>query len=221
MEADRTTMRVEWATAVRRALRARLAGGGREGGFTLVEMLVASMMTVVVLGAIGSLVISAMRAQPQISKRSQNISEARWVLERLTREIRQGVVVDKASGSSVSFQTYVRRTVCGGTEVPASTAPAIKCEVTYTCTTTSCTRTEAAPGVFTGTATTIFSDINSSEVFCYVPSTNANPSTCGPPTAKPREATYVGVTLRIPNPSGGSGLTISDGASLSNAILTN
>lgn len=204
---------------MRRVLGRRLAGGGREGGFTLVEMLVASTMTVVVLGAIGSMLISAMRDQPQISKRSQNISEARWVLERLTREIRQGVVVNKASGSSVSFQTYVRRTSCGGSGVPASTAPAIKCEVTYACTTTSCTRTEAAPGVYTGTARTVFSDIDSSEVFCYVPSSGEHPSSCGPAPAKAGEATYIGVTLRIPNPNGGSGLTISDGASLSNAIL--
>ncbi len=158
-------MRLERATSMRRALGARLGGSGGEAGFTLVEMLVAPMMTVVLLGVIGSLVISAMRDQPQISKRSQDISEARWVLERLTREIRQGAVVDRASASSVSFKTYVRHASCGSSEPLAEGSPAIKCEVTYTCTTTSCTRVEAAPGVFTGTARTIFSGINSSEVF--------------------------------------------------------
>lgn len=215
-------MRMEWATVVRGALRARFGGGPHEAGFTLVEMLVASMMSVVLLGAVGSLVISAMRDQPQISKRAQEISEARWVLERLTREIRQGAVVDRASASSVSFKTYVRHSSCGGTGTLGEGSPAIKCEVTYTCTTTSCTRTEAAPGVFTGTAVPIFSGINSSEVFCYVPSTNANPATCGPPKTKVGETTYVGVTLRMPNPGNQpGGLTASDGASLSNAILTN
>jgi type II secretory pathway pseudopilin PulG len=209
---------------MRRALGRRLAWGRGEAGFTLIELLVASTMTVVVMGAIGSLVISAMREQPKISKGANDISTARWVLERLTREIRQGVVVNRASGSSVSFQTYVRRTSCGGTGTPASTTPAIKCEVTYTCTTTSCTRTEAAPGVYTGTATTIFNGIDRSEVFCYVPSTNADPTTCGPPTAKPGETTYVGVTVHLPsptNPSSGGGITISDGADLRNATLTN
>lgn len=215
-------MLLKRATVARRALRARLGGGGQEAGLTLVEMLVASMMSVVLLGAIGSLVISAMRDQPQISKRAQEISEARWVLERLTREIRQGAVVDKASASSVSFKTYVRHASCGGTGTLAEGTPAIKCEVTYSCTTTSCTRTEAAPGVFTGTATPIFSGIDSSEVFCYVPSTDANPSTCGPPRTKVGETTYVGVTLRMPNPGNQpGGLTASDGASLTNAVLTN
>lgn len=192
---------------MRRGLGRRLAGYGREAGMTLVELLVASTMGVVVLGALGSLVIGAMREQPQISERSNNISTARWVLERLTREIRNGVKVDNATASSVSFQTYVRHTTCGGTTPLAGTTPSIKCEVTYTCTTTSCSRIEAAPGAYTGTATTIFSGINSNEVFSYTPSTG---------TPK----TYVRITLRIPNPSGPSALTVSDGASLRNAILT-
>jgi prepilin-type N-terminal cleavage/methylation domain-containing protein len=185
----------------------RLAAGRGEAGFTLIELLVASAMGVVVLGAVGSLVISAMRDQPQISERAQNISTARWVLERLTREIRNGVKVDNATAPSVSFQTYVRHTTCGGTTPLASTLPSIKCEVTYTCTTTSCSRIEADPGTYTGTETTIFEGINSNDVFSFSPSAAA--------------ATYIGVTLRMPNPSGSSDLTVSDGASLRNATLAN
>ncbi len=191
-----------------RALNARLAGCRREGGFTLIELLVASTMGVVVLGAVGSLVVSAMKTQPQISERAQTVSTARWVLERLTREIRNGVKVDKATASSVSFETYVRRSTCGGSGMLASTSAAIKCEVTYTCsaTTTKCTRIEAAPGVYTGTPRTIFEGIGSSSVFSYVP--NA------------AEATYIKVTLTMPNPRGPGALTVSDGASLRNATLT-
>jgi type II secretory pathway pseudopilin PulG len=208
------------AGAVRRALGGRPAASRGEAGFTLIELLVASTMSIVVIGAVSSMLISALKNQPQISKRAENISEARWVLERLTREIRSGAVVDQASASSVSFRTFLRRTTCGGTGTPAESAPAIKCEVTYACTTTSCTRTEAAPGFYTGTATTIFSGIDRSEVFCYVPSSGASPSTCGPPPAKAGEATYIGATLHIPNPKGG-GLTVSDGADLRNATLAN
>lgn len=212
---------------MRRALGGRPAGSRGEAGFTLIEMLVASTMSVVVVGAASLMLISAVKDQPKISKRAQNISSARWVLERLTREIRNGTVVNRASGSSVSFQTYVRHAAaggvatCGGTEQLASTLPAIKCEVTYTCTTTSCTRTEAAPEIYTGTATTIFSGIDRSEAFCYVPSSNPDPTICGPPPAPVGKATYIGVTLHIPNPSGGSGLTVSDGADLRNATLAN
>jgi type II secretory pathway pseudopilin PulG len=205
---------------MRRALDRRLAWNHGEAGFTLIELLVATTMSIVVVGAATSMLITAMKDQPELSKRAQNISTARWVLERLTREIREGVVIDRATGSSVSFQTYVRRTSCGGTGTPPSTAPAIKCEVTYTCTTTSCTRTEAGPGVYTGTATTIFSGIDRSEVFCYVPSASENPATCGSAPANPHAATYIGVTLHIPNQSGGEGLNVSDGASLRNATLT-
>jgi hypothetical protein len=128
------------------------------------------------------------------------------VLERLTREIRNGVKVDQATASTVSFQTYVRHSTCGGTGTLASTSPSIKCEVTYTCTTTSCSRIEAAPGVYTGTAKTIFEGIGSSDVFSYSPSA--------------AEATNITITLLMPNPSGPAALTISDGASLRNATLT-
>jgi len=186
---------------------------------TLVELLVASAMSVILVGAVGSMLISAVRSQPQLSKKAQNVSSARWVLERLTREIRNGIRVDQATTSKVSFLTYVRRTSCGGS-VPPSSSPAIKCEVTYECTTTSCSRRETNDGVLIGgTPTTIFSGINSSSVFCYVPSTNPDPMVCGSASATP--STYIGVTLRIPNPSGPSSLSVSDGASLRNATLSN
>lgn len=193
---------------MRRALRKRLAASGGEAGFTLVELLVASAMGVVLLGAVGSLVTSAMRTQPEISKRANNISSARWVLERLTREVRNGIAVDpeRATASEVSLRTYVRRTSCGGAGTPPESSQAIECQVTYTCTTTKCSRIEAAPGVYSGTETTIFEGIGNSNVFSYSPSAE--------------DATFIGVTLHIPNPSGGGGLTVSDGASLRNATLT-
>jgi prepilin-type N-terminal cleavage/methylation domain-containing protein len=192
---------------------------GGEEGFTLPELLIASMMGVILLAVAGSLVVSAMKSQPRLTKRANNISEARWVMERLTRELRNGVVVDKASPSSVSFRTYVRRTSCGSSATLASSSPAVKCEVTYTCTTTSCSRMETAPEVFTGgTATKIFSGIDSSNVFCYVPSAEEDELTCGTAPEDLSEVTYVGITLHIPNESG-PGLTVSDGASLRNAVL--
>jgi type II secretory pathway pseudopilin PulG len=202
-------------------LRQRIDPRDREAGITLIELLVATTMSIVVVGAATSMLITAVKDQPDLSKQSQNISTARWILERLTREIRNGVVVDSASSSSVSFQTYVRHTTCGGTTPLSAGSPAIKCEVTYSCTVASCSRTEAAPGIFTGTPKTIFSGIDRSEVFCYVPSSNTNPSTCGPPKANVAETTYIGATLHMPSPKGRTGITAHDGASLSNAILTN
>lgn len=180
-----------------------------DSGFTLIELLVSMTMGVVVLGAVGSLVVSAMKDQPRISERAQDITTARWVLERFTRELREGIkVAEQSTSSMLSFETYVRHTTCGGSTPLASTAAPIKCQVTITCTTTRCSRIEAAPGVTTGTASTIFEGIDSSNVFSYTPIT-------------PKEATFVKVTLRMPNPAGDAPLTVSDGASLRNATLAN
>lgn len=184
----------------------QLPSPGDESGLTLAELLVAMTLGVVVLGGVMILLIGAMRSQPRLEKQSTNIQTARFVLERLTREIREGIVVDKATASSISFQTYVRHTTCGGSSMSASTVAATRCEVTYSCSGTSCTRTEAAPLTYTGTAVTIFSGLNNSaSVFTYKPSSTL--------------PTYVEVTLRLPDPSGTGSLTVSDGASLRNATL--
>jgi prepilin-type N-terminal cleavage/methylation domain-containing protein len=184
-----------------------------ESGFTLVELLVASAMGVVVMGAVASLVISAVRDQPKISEQAQNITTARWVLERMTRELRNGIAVTAghAKPEEVSFQAYVRHSPCGGTTLLPSSSPSIKCQITYTCDTSSCSRLEAAPETFTGTAREIFSGIDSSQVFTYVPSATDVPSATAP--------TYVKMTLRLPNPSGSGALTVSSGTSLRNATL--
>jgi type II secretory pathway pseudopilin PulG len=192
-----------------------------EDGFTLVEMLVAMTMGVVVMGGVLILLIGAMRAQPKLENQGTNIQTARWVMERMTREIRDGIVIDKATPSSVSFQTYVRHTTCGGTTTLSSTAAPTKCEVTYTCSGKTCTRLEAAPGVFTGTASTIFSGLsNPTSVFCYVPSKEEPSSKCGE-VKTGTLPTYIGVTLKLPDSQGSGGLTASDGASLRNATLAN
>jgi prepilin-type N-terminal cleavage/methylation domain-containing protein len=192
-----------------RLISRRLSLGGRDAGFTMVEMLVASAMGVIVVGATGTLVVSAMKRQPEISKRAQTITTARWVLERMTREIRNGKQIELgASQSSFSLITLVRRSTCGGAGLPAAGTPAIECRVTYSCTATTCSRTEAAPGSLAGSGTkaTLFTGINSENVFSYAPNAEA--------------PTYVRITLRMPNPRGGGSLKVSDGASLRNATLS-
>ena len=174
-------------------MKARLRRVRSEEGFTLIELLVASAMGVVVMGAVAMLVISAVRQQPHISKQAQNISTARWVLERMTREIRNGIAVKEKSASMVSFEGYVRRASCGGS-ISGSTS--IKCRITYECTTTACFRKESEPNV------------NTNQVFTYAPSEVAAPL-----------ITYVKITLRLPNPTGTGALTVSDGTSLRNATL--
>lgn len=184
----------------------RFPDPGDEAGMTLVEMIVAMTMGVVVMGGVLILLIGAMRSQPRLEKQTNGINTARYALERMTREIRNGIRIDKNTASSVSFEAFVRHTTCGGTTTLASTAAAIKCEITYTCSGTSCTRIEAAPSVYTGTATTIAKGLTeTSNVFTFSPSTSP---------------TYIGITLKIPTPEGSGALTVSDGASLRNATLS-
>jgi Tfp pilus assembly protein PilW len=204
-------------------LQERFAAHRSEAGLTLIELLVAMSMAVVIVGAVGTMLVSAMRNQPRASERAQSISSARWVLERFTREIRNGIVVEAASPSSVSFRTYVRRTTCGSGTVPSSGSPAIECRVTYSCTTTTCTRAESPPPPAESTPApkTVFSGLNSSQVFCYVPSTNTNPSSCGPVSEDVSDTTYIGITLNLATANDPTAITISDGASLRNAILSN
>jgi hypothetical protein len=186
-----------------RFLRGRLVGTDREAGLTLVELLVASAMSVIIVGAACMMLISAVRSQPKLSKKSQEISTARYVLERMTRELRNGIVVySGATGSKVEFKTRVRHSTCGGAVIESPATPAIECRVTYSCTSTACTRTETSPEVpgSSGTPIPLVDNLDSDKVFNYEPSVEA-PS-------------YVGITLHIENPEGEGELTITDGAGL-------
>ena len=201
-------------------LRNRLRVHDGEAGMTLIEILVAMIMGMVVVGGATAMLISAERAQPKQQKQADNISTARFELERMTREIRNGVVVTASAPNSVSFVARVRRTTCGGSVPTSASTPAIQCQIVYSCTTTACTRTERAVGATSGgVVSTIVTGINSSEVFCFVPSTNIDPTECGPAQTS-KSPTYIGVTLKVPNPSGPGLLTISDGASMRSATLS-
>jgi prepilin-type N-terminal cleavage/methylation domain-containing protein len=201
------------------ALRDRVGLLRGEAGMTLIELLVALVMGLVVVGGATTLMISAVRKQPEQQKQAESISTARYELERMTREIRNGASVTSATASSVSFVARMRRTACGGSSPTNPATPSIQCQVVYSCTATSCTRTEREVGkTIGGTTTTIVSDIESAEVFCFVPSANADPTECGP-VKSGTPPTYIGVTLRVPHPSERGNLTVSDGASLRGATL--
>lgn len=205
---------------MRSALRRRLRAYDGEAGITLVELLVASMMSVILVGAACMMLISAVRDQPAISKKTQNVTTARWQLERIIREIRNGVNVSTSTSSEVSFIASVRRVTCGGAVPTNPEAEAIKCRITYSCTGSSCTRSEATlDGNFVGAPTVALSGVGDPEgVFCFVPSAEPDPTECGPAQTE-SPPTYVGVNLEVPNPDGPGLLTISDGATLRTAAF--
>lgn len=200
-------------------LRRRLRTLDGEAGMTLIELLVAMIMGVIVVGGATAMLISAVRDQPKQQQQAENIDTARYQLERMTREIRNGVNVTESSASSVTFVARLRRVECGGAVPTNPSTPAIPCQVSYACTTSSCTRTERSVGQTSGgVSTTVVTGIDSAEVFCFVPSANADPTECGS-AQEGKAPTYIGIKLRVPNPSGSGALTVSDGASLRSATL--
>lgn len=182
--------------------------GDDEAGLTLIELLVAAAMGVVLMGAVVTVLIGAVRAQPKLSEGAGNIQTARFALDRMTRELRNGFSVatgeNGSTPTSVTFETSVRHSFCGSATLLAATSPSIRCQVRYTCENGACKRTETQPGVLTGgTPVTILKGVASGTGFSYS-SSNA----------------YVKVTLVIPSPGGGGDTTtVSDGASLRNATL--
>lgn len=190
-----------------------------QAGMTLVEMLVAAMMSVIIVGASCAMLINAVRDQPALSKKAQNVTTARYQLERVVREIRNGVQVESASPSAVTFVARVRRVACGGAAQTNPSAEPVQCRITYNCSGSTCTRTEETSAGPVGTTTIALSGIGSTEVFCFVPSAEEDPTQCGLPE-EPEAATYIGVHLEVPNPEGRGLLTISDGATLRTAAFS-
>jgi Tfp pilus assembly protein PilV len=185
-----------------------------ESGLTLVEMLVAALMSVIIVGAACAMLISAVKDQPGLSRKAQNVTTARYQLERVVREIRGAVKVETATPSEVELLTRTQRTTCGAATKASPSVQRVECRVTYRCSGTTCTRSEATEGgVSVGTSTIVLTGIESPSVFCFVPSSESDPSKCGSPrTGGP--PTYVGVNLLVKNPEGPGVLTISDGATL-------
>lgn len=171
----------------------------RQEGFTLPELLVASVLGLLVVGVAATVFTAAVRSQPGLTSRSDAISQARFATERLTRELRQGASVYTATPTQLSLLTYVDSATCGG----AHSSTAISCRVTYTCTTAACTRVEAMPdGTNPGSPVTVVSGLSSGDVFSYSPSTSA-----------PR---FVAATFTFPGRNGDDAITVSDGATLRN-----
>ena len=170
-----------------------------QGGFTLVELLVAAALGLVVIGAAVTVFTAAIQSQPPLADRGSDIQRARTTMERMTHEIRQAWDAPVATSSQLSMLTYVKSVTCGGAHGSVS----IPCRVTYTCTAGTCSRVEAAPsGVAPGPASQLVSGLSSSSVFSYYPSSAA--------------ATEVQVVLSFPTEEGDDAITLRDSAAFRN-----
>jgi type II secretory pathway pseudopilin PulG len=176
----------------------------REDGYTLPELVMAATALIGLVAIMGAGLTTIARNQVRIADRSAQIQQGRTMIERITRELREGSGVQNPTSSSLSFLTYVRRQQCGGSESPTSeTTPAIQCRVTYTCSSGVCTRAEALPnGSGSGPAVILVEGLRSNSVFTYAPNAT-NPG-------------HVTVTLEYPGQDGDETVTLSDGAALRN-----
>lgn len=168
-----------------------------EGGYTLIELLVAATMGMVVLGGAVTVFIGAIHSEPRASSKVTAIQQGRVAVERITRELRQGVDVSTATPSQLSLITYVKQAPCGG--APAANAKA--CRVTYACTTVECSRTVQEPSGSAGTTSKVVSGLSSANVFTYSPDKT--------------DPDYVGIELSFATREGGP-VVIADGAELRN-----
>ena len=169
-----------------------------ERGFTLVELLVALVLGLVVVGIGTTVFTAALHSEPRVTGKLTAIAQARTTTERLVRELRQGGTVYTAAASQFSFLTFVHSSTCGG----AGASSAIECRVTYSCTATACTRVEAKPnGTSPGPTKAVVSGLSSGSVFTYAPTAVA-----------PK---YVEARFSFAGPSDDA-ITVSDGAALRN-----
>lgn len=182
----------ETATSLRR----------EEDGYTLIELLVASMMGMVVIGAAVMLFIGAVRSEPRTSSKVAAIEQGRIAVERVTRDVRQASSIPTYAPSQLVLITYVRQSTCSGG--PAATS--IQCRVTYACDSDTCTRTVSQPnGSLPGPPVNVVTGLASDEPFVY-------PEGSGEPA-------YVEVELSFETREGGP-VVIADGAAIRNGAAS-
>lgn len=180
----------------------------QEAGFTLIEMLIAAAMSLVLIGALVAMLTSVLASQPKTAERSAQIQDARVMLERMVRELRQGKAVPGSSGTATTLTVDAYTRAGCGTAPP--TATATPCRITYSCSasgsTSACTRRSGS-----GTPATVLTGLASPEVFSYGSTTSPTCEASTTPTPR-----FVCLRLAYPAEDGES-VTLEDSAYLRNS----
>lgn len=178
----------------------------REGGFTMIELMVAGSLGVLVLSGTLKLFNVSYGGQDAVAERSADIRDAQVAVDRLTREIREGSGISKTGDNEIELITLVRTSACGSGE---QTDTAIQCRVNYSCEAGACTRTESNPAGGGGATEKVFISglaTNHPKVFNYTPN-----------KLEPR---LVEVTLSFDAPdTDDDSITLTGGSALRNALM--
>jgi type II secretory pathway component PulJ len=146
--------------------------GRAEDGVTLIELLVASLLALVVFGAILGALESGQQVQARDTEWALTMQEGRAGLARMAREIRQASKVEKAEAGTIEFLATIASTVwkiryeCGveqpGTEYHQCVRKAV----------------EGSAGTLPSTGAPVVRDVlNQTEVFKYFKGTTATTTT--------------------------------------------
>jgi type II secretory pathway component PulJ len=197
-----------------------------EAGFTIIEMLLVIVLSLIVVGGAMSFLIVTLDQQNAVSSRAVAERQAEVVLARLTRELREAQdVTDGSTGAdttpvNVSYDGAGTSSVSFYLPTPGSTAAGL--QVTWTCTAGgSCTRTASGNTVtqLTGVQSATFTPIGSAgTVLASNAGTGSSPSypstvdiTLQAKDISQLDAGHSHVVRGISNP-----ITIQDGVSLRN-----
>src|SRR4051812_35716383 len=125
-----------------------------QAGTTLIEVVLASSLLLLVVGAFLGAFVSVQNADAYASGRAKALDDMRVTMARTTRDIRQGIgVVGTPTASHLVLSTYV---------------DGVERQVTYDATGTSLTRT-----VGTDPAVVVQPDLASTDLFHYAPTVAA------------------------------------------------
>lgn len=166
---------------------------------TLIELLVATSLSLIVIAGGYALMVSVTRGEADQRERVGSVQQARVMADRITREIRQGYGVETAQADQLELLTWVKSASCGG----APAASSVECRVVYSCSAGRCTRGESDPDATPSSSTELVRGLADDAVFEYAPSA-ADP-------------TWVGIRLSFPAGEGEDAITLEDGAALRNA----
>jgi hypothetical protein len=164
-----------------------------QSGFQLIELVLASALLAVALGAVLALLDVTGQQAPKHTERGQAIREAETGVERMTREIRQASTVTLNSSRSVDLRTWVR--VGGGAAIERS--------VRFDCSTDKCERSEGPVGGPLGGGEVLITGVSNSDIFTPTPSS-------GSPT-------YLGIKLALNIERNTKPYYVYDGAEMRNA----
>lgn len=185
----------------------------REGGFTLVEMLVAMTMGLLVTIAAVMFLVSIMQRQPKTTSSADVIGNARNAEESITADLRVGKSVKLYGPAELQVDAECSQVGAAGVG---------DCKVTYGCMSEAggaayeCKRSMSSEGNPVGTLETVINGVASDQVFCVYP-TSEEGSECGLQSAV-KNPLYVGVKIELPNSEGSQGNTVlEDGAALHNS----